>query len=103
MRVKTAVDFLTPVKFILDWFTTSKTQKKFHDALLANDYEFFFGEDFSNVTFFANKIDILSVDLHKINLDCDNNFYEDDPETVSNARLLIWRNEFEKTQSIVKR
>ena len=96
MRVKTAVDFLTPVKFILDWFTTSKTQKKFHDALLANDYEFFFGEDFSNVTFFANKRDNLSVGLHKINLDSDNNFYEDDPKNVINVRLLTWGNKFEK-------
>ena len=34
------------------------------------------------VTIFAGKMGILSLDLDKINLDDDNNFYEDDPETI---------------------
>ena len=36
----------------------------------------FFDEYFSKITFFANKMGILSVDLDKINLDDDNNFDE---------------------------
>ena len=32
-------------------------------------------------------MDILGVDLDKINLDDDNNFYEDDPDTIINARF----------------
>ena len=34
----------------------------------------FSDEDFSNVTFSANEMGVLSVDLNKINLDDDNNF-----------------------------
>ena len=30
-------DCLTALKFIPDWFLTSKMPKKFHDAILAND------------------------------------------------------------------
>ena len=96
MHVETAAEFLTRVKFILDWFITTKMQKAFHDALLVNCYKLFFDEDFSNLNFFANKRDILSLGLDKINLDGDNNFYEDDPKNVINARLLTWHNKFEK-------
>ena len=46
----------------------------FHNALLANDDILFYDEDFSKVTFFANKMGILGVDFDKINLDDDNNF-----------------------------
>ena len=45
---------------------------------------------------------ILGVDLDKINLDDDNNFYEDDPDTIINARLLAWLNKFEKPKALKK-
>ena len=45
----------------------------FNNALLANDDILFLNEDFNKVTFFANQIDILIVDRHKINPDGDNN------------------------------
>ena len=93
---ETADDCLTVAKFVLDWFIASKIMLYFPMVVYS-----FLMKILVTSHFFV--IDIPSVDLHKINLDCDNNFYEDDPETVSNARLLIWRNEFEKTQSIVKR
>ena len=35
----------------------------------------------------------LSVDLTKINLD-DDNFNEDDPETIIHVRLMAWNNRF---------
>ena len=35
-----------------------------------------FNEDFSKAKLFANKMGILGVDLEKMNLDDDNNFYE---------------------------
>ena len=69
--------------------------EKFHDALLANGDILFFDEDFSKVTFFANEIGILGVDLDKINLDEYNNFNEDDLETVIYVRPLTWCNKFE--------
>ena len=66
-------DYLVVLKFISDWFVTSKMLEKFHDALLANDYIPFFKEDFSKVTFFANEIGVFSVGLDKINLHDKNN------------------------------
>ena len=78
---------LEALKFIPDWFVASKILEKFHDALLSNDNILFYGEDFSEVTFFANEIGILGVNLDKINLDKDNNFYEDDPDTTIHLRL----------------
>ena len=67
-------DCLGALKFILDWSVTSKMFEHFHNALLANDDILFYDEDFSKVTFFANKMGILGVDFDKINLDDDNNF-----------------------------
>ena len=56
--------------------------EKFHDALLANDDILSFDEDVSKVIYFSDEIGILGVDLDRINLDDDHNFYEDDPETI---------------------
>ena len=41
--------------------------EKFHDALFANGEIYFFDADFSKVTFFANEMGILGIDLDKIN------------------------------------
>ena len=46
------------------------------------------------VTFFANQMDILTVDLHSINLDDDSNFNKDDPQTIIHVRLLASHNKF---------
>ena len=43
---------------------------------------------------------ILSIDLDKINLDDDNNFDEDDPDTIIHARLLAWHVKFEKHKAL---
>ena len=48
--------------------------------------------------FLVNEIGILSVDLNNNNLD-DNNFYEDDPETIIHVRLMAWYNRHKTTQS----
>ena len=40
--------------------------------------------------------DILTVDLDKSNLDNDNNFDEDDLDTIIHARLLAWCSKFKK-------
>ena len=97
----TAVDdCLAVLRFISDWFITSKMLKKFHYALLANDGTLFFDEDFSKFTLFATEMGILGVDPDKINLDDDHNFYENDPETIIHVRRLAWHNKFEKMESI---
>ena len=61
---------MSALKFVPDWFVTSKMLEKFHDALLTND-DIPFNEDnvtFNKITFFANEICIFSLDLDKINL-----------------------------------
>ena len=68
--------------------------EKFHDALNANDGVF--DKDFSKVTFFANQMGILRVDLDKINLNNYNNFQEGNPDTIVHAKSLAWHNKFEK-------
>ena len=45
---------------------------------------------------------MLSVDLDKINLDDDNIFCEEDPETIVYIRLLAWHNNFEKLKAFKK-
>ena len=75
------------MKFILDWFLTSKLLEKF-DVLHPNDDILFFSEDFDKVTFIADQKHILDVDLVRINLG--NNFDEDDPDTVIHIRVLTW-------------
>ena len=43
---------------------------------------------------------IVSIDLSDINLD--NNFDEDDPDTIIFIRLLAWHNKFEKCEALKK-
>ena len=48
----------------------------------------FYNKDFDKVTFIANQRHIFAVDLHEIDLDNDNNFDEDDPDTIIHVRLV---------------
>ena len=82
-----AVDnYLAALKFFPNYFVTSKILKKFDNTLHANNDILFHNEDFDKVTFIANQINILAVDLEKINLD--NNFDEDDVVNLKNAKHL---------------
>ena len=56
---------------------------------------YLFNEDFNKVTFTANRRHILALDL-----DEDNSFDEDDPDTVIHVRLLAWCNKFEKHKAL---
>ena len=40
------------------------------------------------------------VDLDKINLDNDNNFDEDDPDTIIHVRRLAWHSKFKKCKAL---
>ena len=46
---------------------------------------------------------ILGVDLDQMNLDDDNNFYEDDSDTIIHIRLLAWHNKFKNAEHLKKR
>ena len=74
----------------------------FHDALNANYDILFFDEDFRKVKFLANEMGFLGVDLDKINLDVDNSFYEDDPDTIIPVRPLALHNKLEKRKALKK-
>ena len=83
-----ANDSLAALKLVPDWFVTSKTIKKLFTALYADENILYFNEDSGNVVFFCNEMGILIIDLNNIKLD--NNFYEDDSDTIILIRLLIW-------------
>ena len=76
--------------------------EKFHDVLLVDDDILFFDEDFSKFSSFVNDMGILGVEIDQINLDDDNNFYEDDPDTGIHVRVLAWHNKFEKCKALEK-
>ena len=63
--------------------------------MYANENILHFNVDSGNIVFNCNGTVILNVDLNNINLD--NNFDEDDPDTVILIKLLAWHNW--KTQS----
>ena len=92
---KAVNDFLPALKFIPDWFVTSKLSKSLDDALFSSDDILFFDEDCNSVTSFGGEIGILSVDLDRINLD-DVNFHEDDPETIIQDTPMAWPNRFKQ-------
>ena len=78
-------DCLAALKIIPDWFVTSTIFQKLDNALHANDDTLFYDEDFDKVTFIANQRHILVVDIDKNNLDNDNNFDEDDLDTITHV------------------
>ena len=91
-----AVDYcVAALKFVPDWFVTSKMTKELFTASYADDTNIS-----TNVGFSFNKIGILNIDLHNINLDT--TFDEDDPNTIILIRLLAWHMKFEKRKAFKK-
>ena len=82
MRDEPVDDGLAALKFIPDWCAASKLLEKFDHALGTNDGILFYNEDLDKVTFITEQRHILAIDLDKINLDHDNNFDENDLDTV---------------------
>ena len=62
-------NLLSTLKFISDWFVTSKMIKKLYNTLFADDDILFFDEDSGNDTFSSNEIGILSAIVDNINID----------------------------------
>ena len=82
-------DFLPTLNFVPDWFVASKVIKikKLFTALYADDNIVYFDEESANAVLFNfDEMGILDIDLNKINLD--NDFDEDDPDTINHVRLL---------------
>ena len=85
---KAVDDSLAALKLIPNWFVTSKKIKELYTALSADENILYFNEDSGNVVFSCNEKGILNIDLNNINLD--NNFDEDDPDTIILIRLLVY-------------
>ena len=73
--------------------------EKLDNVLHANDDILFYNEDFAKVKFTANQRHIFAVDLDKINLDHNNNLYEDDLHTIFHVRLLALHYKFGKRKA----
>ena len=80
---------LPALKFVSDWFVTSKMLAKFDDAVFSNDDIDLDDKHSDIVTFFIDDMDHNTIDLNNINLD-DDNFDHDDPETIIHVRTMIW-------------
>ena len=74
MRDEAVDGSLAALKFIVDWFVTSKMIKKLYTALYTYHGLLFFDEDSGDLTFCCNVMGILSVNLNNINLDNNYNF-----------------------------
>ena len=93
-----AVDnFLSALKFVPDWFVTSKMIKNLDDAIFSDDI-LFFDEDSGNVTISSDEMGITSVDLNTANLD-DVNFDEYDPQNMIHFRLMAWPNRLKQCKA----
>ena len=87
--------------FVPDWFVTSKMIKKLFTALYADENIIYFDEDFGNVISNCNEKGILNIDPNCINLD-DDDFDENDPDTIILVRLLAWHIKFVKRKALKK-
>ena len=74
--------------------------KKLFTTLHAEENIFYFNEGSGVAVFSCNGMGILNIDLNNINLD--NNFDEDNPDTIILIRLLAWHINFEKRKALKK-
>ena len=95
-------DCLPALKFVPDWFVTSKIIKILFAALYADENVLYFNEDSSKAKFICNGMGILNIYLNNINLD-DTNYDEDDPDTTIHVRLLTWYIKFGKRKELKKK
>ena len=69
-------------------------------ALYADENILYFNWNSGNVIFNYNETGILNVDYNNINLD--NNFDKDDPDTIYLVTFMAWHLEFEKYKALKK-
>ena len=74
--------------------------KELFTALYTDENILYFNKHSSNVVFSCNKMGILNIDLNNTNLD--NNFDEDDPDTIIFVRFLAWCSNFAKRKTLKK-
>ena len=99
--LKPLIIFLPALKFVSDWFVTSKVIKNLLTVLCADDNILYSNENSGNAVFSFNEAGIVSIDLNSINLD-NINYDEDDPETIIHIIILAWHMKFEKRKTLKK-
>ena len=87
------------MKLIPDWFVTNKMIEKLF-TVYADENILYFGENSFNVVFSCNGMGIINIELNNINID--NNFDENDPDTIILIKLLAWHIKFEKHKALKK-
>ena len=87
-------DSLAALKLIPDWCLTIKMIKKRFTVLYADENILYFNEDSGDAVVNYNEMGIFNNDLNNVNLD--DNFDEEDPNTIILIRLLAWHTKFEK-------
>ena len=70
-------------------------------ALYTDENIFYSNEDSGNVVYSCYKMGFLNIDLNNINLD--NNFDEDESDTIIFIRHLAWCNKFYKRKELKKK
>ena len=75
---------LLVLKFVPDWFVTNKMLEKNDVVFSTNDIDV--DIDSNIATFLSDGMDLVTIDLNNINLD--DYFDEDDPETIIHVRLM---------------
>ena len=93
-------DCLAALKLVPDWFVISEMIEKRFTGLYADENILYFNEGSGNAIFNSNRIGILDIDLNNTNLD--NNFDENDPDTIILIRLLTWHIKFKKYKKFKK-
>ena len=88
------------MELIPDWLVTSKIIKKLFAVLYADKNILYFNEDPGDVAFNYNEMGIVNIDLNDINLD--DSFDQEDPNTINLIRLSTWHTKFEKCKEIKK-
>ena len=93
-------DSLAALKLITDWFVTSKIIKKLFTDLYADEDILYINEDSGDAGFIYDEMDVVDVNLNNINVD--NNFDEEDPNTIIHTRLLPWHTKLGKCKKLKK-
>ena len=102
MRDKAVDANLPTLKFVPDWFVTNKILEKLDDVAVCNDDIDLVDIDSRIVKFFSDDMGLLTKDLNNINLDDDDNFGHDHPETIIHVRFMAWCNGYKQRKACQK-
>ena len=78
---------LSALKFIFDWFITSKMTKIPFIALYSSTNILYFNQDSGDAVFSRSQKGILNINFNSTNLD-HKNYEEDDPDTITLVTFL---------------